>query len=248
MAILGASWTAPLAAQSIRGVVSERDTYQPIDLATVLLLTERLDTLGQTITNAQGYFTFDLPDEGSYYVIASAIGYRPVRGDLVALSGDEIKVVEISMAVRPVALGGLVVETEGGEAEVPGLVGTGFYERFEKGQGQFLLPGQVARSSAHFTAHLFRELTWVRVRQSSMGPGFDAPSVANLTGGFCEPWIYIDDRLWQVMPGEGLEDAVPRDRVEAIEVYMYPFGPPMRYFRDLGPAACGVILIWTKRY
>ena len=48
------------AAQSIRGIVSERDTYVPIELATVTLLTERLDTLAQVVTTDEGFFTFDL--------------------------------------------------------------------------------------------------------------------------------------------------------------------------------------------
>ena len=140
------------------------------------------------------------------------------------------------------------LQAEAGEAEVPGLAGTGFYDRWSKGEGQFLLPGEVARHPARFTQQLFRELTYVRIVPSERGPGTDRVLVASHTPrrgiNFCEPWIYVDDRLIELMPGEGLEDAVPRSTVEAIEVYMYPFGPPMRYFRDLMPeTACGAILI-----
>ena len=64
----------------------------------------------------------------------------------------------------------------------------------------------------------------------------------------CEPDIYIDDIYRELMPGEGLHDAAPRESIEAIEVFLYPFGPPMRYFRDIGLEACGVVLIWTKQH
>ena len=243
---------ADIRAQAVRGIVSERDTYTPIELATVTLLTERLDTLGQTITTEEGYFTFDVDEPGSYYLIASALGYRPVRGDLVTLQDDETVIVELPMSVRPIPVGGVTVEAEAGEPEVPGLAGTGFYDRWSKGEGQFLLPGEVARHPGRFTPQLFREMTFVRLVPSSMGPGSDEVLVSSHVPrkgiNFCKPWIYVDDRYIELMPGEGLEDAVPRSTIEAVEVYMYPFGPPMRYFRDLSEqGACGVILIWTKR-
>ena len=239
-------------AQTLRGIVSERETFTPVPLATVVLLTERLDTIGQTLTTVEGHFSCDVGEPGSYYLIASALGYRPVRADLVTLEEGEARIVEIPMAVRPVPVGGLTVETEGGEPEVPGLAGTGFYDRWSRGQGQFLLPGEVARHPARFTPQLLRELTFVRLEPSTAGPGNDRilgnSHVRRNGSSWCEPWIYVDDRLLELMPGEGLDDAVPRETVEAIEVYMYPFGPPMRYFRDLGiESACGVVLIWTKR-
>ncbi len=243
---------SPSAAQTLRGIVSERETYQPVPLATVLLLTERLDTLGRTITSEEGYFSFDVGEPGSYYLIASALGYRPVRADLVTIEEGESRIVEIPMAVRPVPVDGVLVEAEGGEPEVPGLAGTGFYDRWSKGEGQFLLPGEVARHPARTTPQLMRELTFVRLVPSARGPGSDGVLVSShkrMDGSsWCEPWIYVDDRPLQLLPGEGLDDAVPRASVEAIEVYMYPFGPPMRYFRDLSiERACGVVLIWTKR-
>lgn len=243
--------TAPAHAQSIRGIVSERETFVPIEQATVVLLTERLDTVARTITTDEGYFTFDLDGPGSYFLIASALGYRPVRGDLVTVEGDEAQIVELPMAVRPIPVGGVTVQAEAGEPEVPGLAGTGFYDRWSAGEGQFLLPGEVARHPARYTTQLFREMTFVRLVPSNRGPGNDQVLVASHVPrkglNFCEPWIYVDDRLLQLLPGEGLEDAVPRSTVEAVEVYMYPFGPPMRYFRDMSETACGVVLIWTRR-
>jgi hypothetical protein len=249
------------AAQTLRGIVSERETYEPIALATVTLLTQRLDTLGTTLTTDEGYFSFDVGEPGSYYLIATALGYRPVRADLVTLEEGEARIVEIPMAVRPIPVGGVVVETALPEAEVPGLAGTGFYDRWSKGEGQFLLPGEVARHPARFTPQLFRELTFVRLVPSGAGPGNDQilvnshtrmkrdeDSLGQIGSTWCEPWVYVDDRPLELMPGEGLDDAVPRETVEAIEVYMYPFGPPMRYFRNLSVGeACGVVLIWTKR-
>ena len=71
-------------------------------------------------------------------------------GDLVTLEDGETQIVEIPMAVRPIPVGGVTVEAEAGEPEVPGLAGTGFYDRWSRGEGQFLLPGEVARHPAAF--------------------------------------------------------------------------------------------------
>ena len=46
------------------------------------------------------------------------------------------------------------------------------------------------------------------------------------------------------MPGESVADAVPKDDLEAVEVYEWPFGVPRRY---KGGESCGVILFWTRQ-
>ena len=243
----------PVAAQDIRGVVSERDTYAPVELASVLLLSAQYDTLSRAVTDTTGFFTIRPPADGDYYVVASALGYQSVRSSLIPVAGDEVMIVELTMAVRPVRLGGLLVEGEREEPEVPGLAATGFYERFNSGWGEFLLPGEVAAHPAEYTPQLFREMLTVQLEPSggsSVGPWNDRVMLKRHDEGAlerCEPDIYIDDVLTELMPGEGLEDAVPREFIEAIEVHVAPFGGPLRNFREFGLDACGVVLIWTRR-
>jgi hypothetical protein len=81
------------------------------------------------------------------------------------------------------------------------------------------------------------------------------PQLRRATGserGPCEPYVYVDN-VWVNRPINGLqsadfglEDIVPIDIVEAIEVYWGPFQAPMRYQGSRYENECGVILVWTR--
>lgn len=105
----------------------------PIDGATVTLVDTRADTIAQTISDERGFFSLRARGDGDYYLIASALGYRSVRSDAVTVEDGAVRVVEMDMAPQPIPVSGLVVETEGGEPEIPGLAGTGFYDRLSEG-------------------------------------------------------------------------------------------------------------------
>lgn len=254
-------WLAaqPVAAQTVRGVVSERATYEPIEGATVILIDTSADTVARALTEERGFFSLDAPESGEYYVIASALGYGPVRSDAVTLEDDDVQIVELDMAARPIPVEGVLVETEGGEPEIPGLAGTGFYDRLADGWGEFLTPGEVLGHPGEYIHQLFREMVTVEFVRAEEGPASpftdrimvrsNAPPDTAGSGGsgwLCEPLIYIDGIRTELMPGESLHDAAPRDEIEAIEVHPAPFGAPLRYFPDFTPGACGVILIWIR--
>lgn len=254
-------WLAPgpVAAQTVRGVVSERATYEPIEGATVILIDSSADTVARTLTEERGFFSLAAPGSGDYYLIASALGYGPVRSDAVTLEDDGVHIVELDMAARPIAVEGVLVETEGGEPEIPGLAGTGFYDRLADGWGEFMTPGEVLGHPGEYTHQLFREMVavdFVRAEEGPASPFTDrimlrsnAPPDTAGSGGpgwLCEPLIYIDGVRTELMPGESLHDAAPRDEIEAIEVHPAPFGAPLRYFPSFEPGSCGVILIWMR--
>ncbi|MBT8488877.1 MAG: carboxypeptidase-like regulatory domain-containing protein [Gemmatimonadetes bacterium] len=242
----------PLHAQTVRGVVSERVTYAPIDGATVTLIDLQADTLAQTLTDEQGFYSLDAGEEGQYFLIASALGYRSVRSNAVSLEDGAVRIVEMDMAPQPIPVSGLLVETEGGEPEIPGLAGTGFYDRWADGWGEYLTPGEILAHPAEYTHQLFRELQtieFVRTDDGPTGPFSDRIMMRSATGGWkdlCEPLIYIDDIRTELMPGESLHDAAPRDDIEAIELHPTSLGAPLRYFEEFTPDACGVILIWMR--
>lgn len=236
-------------AQVVRGVVAERGTYEPVDLATVLLVDADLDTLDQVITDDRGYFSFDLPDSGEYSLIASALGYQAIRSESVWVGAGEVRVVEVAMDPRPVPVEGLVVEARFDEPRVAGLVPTGFYERMAEGRGEYLTPGQIQGSEVRWPQQLFWGMRTVRVHQRSHErPGVwnDILVIPNRTGpGYCRPSIYIDGRwLRYDMMGEGesLADIIYKDELLGVEVYQWPFGVPWQY---TGNQSCGVILFWT---
>lgn len=250
-------FAADLRAQIVRGVVSDRGTYQPVASSTVRLVHASGDTVGQTITNEDGYFSLSADGEGDFYLIASALGYRSIQSEVVPLEEGDVKVIELDMEAQAVAIEGLRIETQGGEPELRGLVGTGFYERAAEGHGEFLFPGEILRHPAEYTPQLFREMTTMvhleRADGPTRGPWNDQVMIRShkmgrrLEDRLCSPHIWIDNVFTELMPGESLDDAVPKDSIQAIEVYRAPWGAPARYFRDADPArACGAVLIWTK--
>jgi len=247
--LIGWLFAAPVSGQEIRGILSEREAYEPIALGTVTLVTSELDTLSWTLTDRRGFFRFDVPEAGGYYLIATALGYRAVRSELVEVVREDPRIVEITMVARPIPVEGVLVEARAEEPEVAGLAGTGFYERAAGGRGEFIYPGQIVASEARYTQALFWGLKTVRVHQMSHdrpGPWNDVLVIPNPAGpGYCAPSLYIDG-IWvrELNPGESLADAVPKESLQAAEVYVWPFGVPWQY---RGQEGCGVILFWTDR-
>mgnify|MGYP006969381727 CR=1 FL=1 len=93
---------------------------------------------------------------------------------------------------------------------------------------------------------------FVRSTEGAPGPFSDRLMLRQVTGGnsmearLCEPFLYIDGVRTELMPGESLHDAAPRDRIEAIEIHPTSPGAPLRYFKEFTPDACGVALIWMR--
>jgi len=60
----------------------------------------------------------------------------------------------------------------------------------------------------------------------------------------CAPRVFVDGRYVIPLDHESFDDLVPKEELEAVEVYQAPFGAPMSY---QGTSGCGVVLLWTKR-
>ena len=249
-ALLIACAGTPAAGQEIRGILSERGTYAPIDVAQMVLIDDALDTLGVTLTDERGFFRFELPRSGEYYVVASALGYQALRSESLRVGAGEVRIVEISMETRPVPVEGLLVEADAGEPQIAELRGTGFYQRMAEGRGEFLTPGQIAASKAAWPQQLFWGTEKVRVHQHSHErPGIwnDVLVIPNRTSrGYCSPSIYVDGRWMRdefMAPTMSLADIVRKEEILAVEIYEWPFGIPRIY---TGKQECGVILFWTE--
>lgn len=242
--VLLSSFASPASAQTLRGLLLERDSYQPINLGNVTLVTTDGDTVAATITDQEGFFSLDAPREGEYFLYASALGYRSVRSDPIEVEDGMERVLQLDMAPEPVALRGLTVETDRPRPlEVPGLLAVGFYDRMLEGRGEFITPDEIAASPAEHTPQLFWTKKTVAVRPGDrVGMWNDDVLVWATMGGLCSPRIYVDG-VWvrEFLPGEALADVVPRDEIEGVEIY-HAMNAPLRY---LGTSECGVILFWT---
>ena len=249
--ILGLAIPASVSGQLLRGVLSERETYTPIPLGALTLTGEFGDTIAQTLADESGFFQFETPGAGTYYLIAAAVGYRAVQSEALDVAAQTVKIVELTMPVRPIPLPGFQIEAEYEEPERPGLAATGFYERAAQGKGEVIWPGQVFASDAKYVQALFYGNRIATVRQTQYdrpGPWNDDILLRDLDGEgvWCSPAIYIDG-IWvqELNPGESIADAVPMDELLAVEIYQWPFYVPHEY---QGWGDCGVVLFWTQRY
>ena len=246
--------TAPAAAQSIRGLIVDRDTDVVIELATVIMVDESRDTIASTITDANGFFALTAGDGGTFTVVVEALGYRAVVEGPFDVQEGGAMVVQVVLEPRPVRLDGLLIETEREtEPRLTKLVHTGFYDRLAEGTGEFVTPGEIERSTVRFTTQLFREMTLAKLvpnRDGASAPWNDRVLIRPIDplaeGPYCRPRVYVDDvfiDLFHMDPEPSLEDLVAKEDLEAIEVFRAPFGAPVRY-QSTSP--CGVVLLWTK--
>ena len=262
-------------AQSLRGLVVERDTNRTIELATVLMTGEKGDTIASALSDENGFFMLEADEGGRYTLIAEGLGYRAIVVGRFDLEDNEDRVVEVTLDLRPIGLQGLNVDA--GEPELRGLAATGFYDRLAAGEGHYLLPGQILNSRERWTAQLFWEMdaAVARVRQAGRGPWDNRVEIKNVAGMslYCTPRIFVDgiwiqeparmvrvdpdeslhgDRVSDV-PNQALSDLVPKDDLLAIEVYLEG-SVPSRFARAMeldeagDPLVCGVVLFWTAAY
>lgn len=146
--------------QSIRGVLVDEHTGEPVSLGTVQLFSTGHESLAEVLTDQRGYFELRAPDSGEYLVYAQAFGYWAALVGPFELEDGVERVVEARVAARPMALDGLTVDAE---ARLPGLEAAGFYERRDRGRGDFITPQEIAASDAVYVQQLFhgRETTAV---------------------------------------------------------------------------------------
>lgn len=247
---LGLGLGAPLAGQTIRGLVTDAVTGSVIPLATATLVAESGERLSSVLTTEEGFYLLTGDGSGLYLVRVAAPGYLPGRAGPLELGSDDAQVLEIRLEAAPIGLEGLVVEGQRQGASPRYLNEKGFWARYEEGRGQFLTPGEVLASDAMFTPHLFRGLEQV-VPQYGVAPWSMWPMLGISEHRACVPRTFVDD-VWVNRPnfgiaeGTGLDDIVPIDRVLAVEVYRGPFQAPMRYQGTTYDNECGVVLIWTR--
>lgn len=241
----------PVSGQAVRGVVVERDSYEPVNLGTVVMVTAEGDTVGSALTDDSGFFSIRAERGGRFYLVASALGYRAIRSERFEVEDGGDKVVQLSMSPAPIPVQGVLVEGEASSPpEVFELVANGFYDRMMLGRGEFLTPQDIAAADVPYTPQLFRELALVRLDppvDRKGGPWNDQVMMRNVTlRGVCQPTLYVDGLWVELMPGEGLNDLVPKETLEAVEVY-HALNAPPQYLRKTAYLSdgCGVILFWT---
>lgn len=241
LALSGLAWSGEgVAAQSIEGVLLERGSDRPVDLAIVTLMTVEGDSVMSILTDESGRFDLLADQAGDYLLAAAAWGYETtVAGSVFTLGRDSRFSLEFRIPRAALELPGLVVLADGATRRHP-LEMNGFVDRARKGFGTFITPAQIAESGAFSTTDLLRRTGRVMIESE---PGRDRLTMRGSVGGRCDPFIYLDGRRIS-LEGMPLEALVPVRYLEAAEVYRSSVEAPPQY--SVGVFRCGVILLWTR--
>src|SRR5690348_4047924 len=101
-----------LAAQTIRGTVTEQASQRPIPGAVVFLLDANQAIVGRDLTNESGSYRLTAPKPGTYRVRTLRIGFRPVLSVPQTLSANQDLTLPLNVESIPVNLSAVKVERQ----------------------------------------------------------------------------------------------------------------------------------------
>ena len=125
-------------AQSVRGLLVDETTGEPIALGMITLVTETRDSVTATLTTEEGFYFLPAEGPGSYALVVEAFGYWPTIIGPFELGENTDRMFEARVAILPLAIEGVTVEADVYEPRVHHLVSNGFYERMGQGEGEFI--------------------------------------------------------------------------------------------------------------
>lgn len=249
--IISSEYLTLVPVPQVRGQVHEIDSDAPVAGAVATLVAANGRAVSMTRTDSTGAFVLTASAPGEYQVAVRRIGYMPTTSSTVQLTTGRA----VELAFPLFSLGTTLAPiTVTGEAASTVLSRWGFYERQQGVGGVFLDRAAIEeRAGATELGHLLQGTTGVRV---------DSNGRVRLRGIGCDgspPLVYVDGvRLYdkysveERIAGSGVPSAEEWQRaihpihVEGIELYRSPAEIPAQYNTG-GDAACGVILVWTRR-
>ncbi|MFC1661073.1 TonB-dependent receptor plug domain-containing protein [Gemmatimonadota bacterium] len=231
-------------AQTILGHLLDAQTDGPVMLRYVALLTEEGERVAWTLSDETGYFRLEAPGPGSFQIYGESLGYRSSVEGPFLLGEDQAVPAEFRIDPMPIVLDSILVVARSRRVS---LVLTGYYDREQQGLGHFIGPDKILE---RFEARRLTDFLWgvpgVRLmpRDNMAGSGYVPMmrSAATLRG-YCLPDIYLDG----IPQGEAseIDDFIQPWDIEGIEVYRSA-SEVLARFTSAG-AACGVILLWSKK-
>jgi hypothetical protein len=231
--------TTSVRAQTIQGSLRDRETDRVIGYGRLVLLTQSGDSVASVLANQDGLFSISAKQAGSYYLRASAIGYKDTTAGIFDLDQGGSISVEFRIYPVPITLAGVVATLPQDRVRPAALIRNGFYDRMTAGMGAFLTPADIDKAHVLKPTDLFFGIPRVFVQTGSQGDTITMLS----TFGECAPMLYVDGILVSRAPSD--RDMPAMVDIEAIEVYRGASEVPLQWG---GTAAqgCGVIVLWTK--
>ena len=194
--------------------------------------------------DALGRFSLPGMIAGSEVIEARAVGYQPGHTQ-TAVRADSVQDIDIVLGDSVTVLDPVVVTGE----YTPYLARIGFLKRKETSQGHFLDTADVKRSGAIRFEEIFRVVPGARLRPNGTGYVVELQrgegNSINLGSNSCPPAYFVDGVYFPVPPLQTSSVPIVPSEILAVEVYSNLFSAPPQYQRR--EAACGVVLVWTKR-
>jgi hypothetical protein len=228
-----------LEAQTIDGLLLERGTDRPIDLALVTLHTAEGDSVSSTLTDASGRFRVEASWGGDFLLSATALGYRSTTAGVFELGEGGRITLEFRLEAQAIEIGGITIEARSSLLNQPNLIRNGFVERAQRGFGRFITPADIEKSATRSTTELLTQTGRITTRYAIGGDRI----LMRGQVGYCTPTVYLDGVRYS-MTSMSVDQLVSVSALEAVEVYRTANEAPVRY--GGGMSGCGIILLWTR--
>jgi len=263
------SWPAMGPAQVVLGRVTDDQSGRPIRFANVELQDDRAQVVTRGTADSAGVFRLRSWHPGKYRLRTIALGYSTVDSEVLELATGDVLDLTVRLAPDAVPLEPIVIKARARES-LAEIALSGFYDRRDAGRhlglGRFLDRGAIARRGRRLT-DVLATIPGVRILHVQNCPvplvsmaGNNATRLEEMqvdqlvrlpTGmegcrpaSVCRASIYIDGVQQALNETVSLDQAIPIEWVEAIEVYRRASEIPAEF---LSRATCGVVALWTRR-
>ncbi len=238
---------------AVGGVVLDDSTGRALPRISVMLLDPEGKVRSRTISDSSGSYSLVVPGPGTYSLRSDAGIHGAIVTPPFRIEEGKNPDVELRVSQREVTQLEQVTVTGESVRIAAGPIAE-FYERAERGWGEFITREDIEKKSPFNFTGALRLTGSVRVVRMRSSPGgqphytirFKGVS-GRSTGNACAPILYLDGaKLGSIDDAEeGGPDLLinPAD-LEGIELYRPSAVPPQFSGSD---ASCGVIVVWTKR-
>lgn len=242
-----ALYTPRLDAQAtVTGYVREDSTLRGMSGVEVVAAgTDR-----STRTDGEGRFVLRGVPPGSQTIVARAVGFEPAAFSLTAAEGGSYA--HVFYLTRAIVRLDTVSTTAARKAAFD-LGRAGFEYRRQLGFGKFVTPDELRQSEHRGVADMLATIQGIRIYTPPPPNHRARVAVNGRRTGLCPLRIYLDGAM--VFPGGPNNDPrydtrpdltrLATSELHAIEVYRGASEVPGEY--GGASAACGVLLIWTRR-
>lgn len=221
-------------ASRVRGTVLEHETGTPLAGVTASLAwasAEGVDPLIR-VSDADGAFSFERVEPGSYTLSVTRIGYHEFSDTLDVEPDAEIRIV-VGLSPSPIELEAVVVVVR----RSPMMAG--FEARRRRAAGTIITREEIEQANPVHVSDLMRSVpgaTFVRRRMGNLELRFRDG---------CRPTVWVNgSRAIDTTASEiGIDQLISPFEVEALEVYRGAGEVPAQF----GPESCGAIVVWTRQ-